>query len=146
MSENITNTEALAKSYSLEFTDCGNGHVQIKGHGILVNYWPESKNRTAHIAGGPTIKHCNPYDAIKLCLSGGQPKLRPKAKSTQNAPQVDLEPIRTNPAGIRHFYDGNKPPWEFPSTIMAASDLLRIEAYKLDAGLCETCREEEDDD
>lgn len=131
LSDNIQNTQALAKSHGLEFTDHGGGHVQIKGHGILVNYWPDSKNRTAHILGGQAVKHCNPYDAVKLCMTSGQPTLAPKKATTEAGPDVDLRPVSTNPAGLKHFYDGARPPWEFPSMIQCQSDILRLEALKL---------------
>lgn len=131
MSTNIQNTEALAKSHGLEFTDCGGGHVQIKGHGVLVNYWPDSKNRTAHILGGQAVKHCNPYDAVKLCMTSGNTTLKPKKAVTKDGPEIDLRPVRTNPAGLKHFYDGDIPPWEFPSKIMCQSDILRLQALEL---------------
>ena len=129
MSEHIQNTQALASSHGLEFTDCGGGHVQIKGHGVLVNYWPDSKNRTAHVLGGNATKHCNPYDAIKLCLSGGEAPLN--VKPTRDGPDFDVQPVHTNPAGVKHFYDGDVPPWEFPSKIMCESDNIRVQAMIL---------------
>lgn len=132
MSKNIDNTRALAKSHALEFKDCGGGHVQIKGNGILVNYYPDSKNRTAYIAGGETIKHCNPYNAVKLCLVGNKKvKLKPKKKPSKHGPAFDPKPVTTNPAGIRNFYNGEKPPWEYPTKIMCQSDRLRIAAMRI---------------
>lgn len=130
-SANMTNTEALAKSHALEFADHGGGHVQIKGHGVLVNYWPDSKNRTAYVVGGPTVKHCNPYDAIRLCLTSGKTTLKPKAKPSNRGPDFDVRPHHANPAGIKHFYDGDKPPWEYPAMIRCESDNIRIRAMHL---------------
>ena len=131
MSDNMLNTEALAKSHGLEFTNHGDGHVQIKGHGVLINYWPDSKNRTAHVHGGQTLKHCNPYDAVKLCMTSGKTTLKPKHNPTENGPEIDLRPFTTNPAGVRHFYDGTKPPWEYPTKIMCESDNVRVRALAL---------------
>ncbi len=130
MSE-IADTKALAEAHGLEFTDCGGGHVQVKGHGVLINYWPTSKSRTAHIVGGAVHKHCNPYDVIRLCTMG-TPK--PKAKMPKDRPPIDLVPVETNPAGVQHFYIGKRPPWDFPSFICCASDDLRIRAYMMDVG------------
>lgn len=131
MSTNISNTKALAESHGLEFTDHGGGHVQIKGHGVLVNYWPDSKNRTAHVLGGGAVKHCNPYDAVKLCMTSGKATLKPKDAVSENGPEVDLRPFTTNPAGVKHFYDGARPPWGFPSKIMCESDNIRVQALAL---------------
>lgn len=131
MSRNIQNTQALAESHGLEFIEHDGGHVQIKGHGVLVNYWPDSKNRTAHVHGGQTLKHCNPYDAVKLCMTGGKTTLKPKKAITESGPEIDLRPFTTNLAGVRHFYDGDKPPWEYPSKIMCESDNIRVRALML---------------
>jgi hypothetical protein len=126
----IKNTEQLAKANALKFTDHGNGHVQIEGHGTLVNYWPNSKSRTAHIKNGETVKHCSPWDAVRLCLTKSSQYIKPK-KVSKNAPAVELEPIKTNPAGIKNFYNGKAAPWDFDEFIICQSDQLRIDAYKL---------------
>ena len=131
MSKEIDNTKALAESHALEFKDCGGGHVQIKGHGVLVNYWPDSKNRTAHVVGGESVKHCNPYDAIKLCQTGKKVTLRPKKKPSKHGPDFDPQPVVTNPAGLKHFYTGERPPWEYPTMIVCQPDLLRLQAHEL---------------
>lgn len=135
MSDNpITDTKMLAEANALSFEDKGNGHVQISGHGALVNYYPLSKRRTVYIQStGESIKDCSPWDAVRACLTKSKAGMKPK-KPTKNRPQVDLRPKRTNPAGIRHTYRGSKPPWEYDHFIMAASDRVRIEAFKLDFG------------
>lgn len=130
--DKITQTQKLAESYALNFKDCGGGHVQISNHCVLVNYWPESAKRTAYINGGKSHKHCSPWDAVRLCLLSGKPGLAPKKKRiTKNAPQVDLKDTKTNPAGIKNLYDGDRPPWEYKDFIMCESDNLRIKAYQL---------------
>ena len=121
--------QRLAEANALKFKDCGNGHIQISGHGTMVNYWPESKKRTAH-CNGNTAPNCSAWDAVRLCLTNAKSVMKPK-KTTKNPPQVTLEPMTGNAAGIRHFYDGEKPPWEYPTMIQAHSDMLRIEAYQL---------------
>ena len=128
----VTETQKLAEANALQFKDCGNGHVQISNHGVLVNYWPESAKRTAHIAGGKSEKHCSPWDAVRMCLLAGKPGLAPKKKRvTKNRPQVDLKDTKTNPAGVRNLYDGKLPPWEYQDFIICQSDQLRIDAYQL---------------
>ena len=128
----IQQTKGFAESHALKFTDHGAGHVQIEGHGVLVNYYPLSKRQTAHVKGGETIYHCTPWDAVKLCLGSAKKGLRPDKKPSKNGPDFDMTPVSTNPAGIKHFYTGNIPPWEIQGEfIMAASDLLRIEAMEM---------------
>jgi hypothetical protein len=130
MSKNIDQTRMLAESHALEFKDHGGGHVQISGHGVQVNYWPDSKSLTAHIVGGDTIKHCRPFDAVKLCMTKGKLKVKKKHVS-KNGPDFSLKPIRTNSAGIVHFYSGSTPPWEFNTMIRCESDNIRLESMAL---------------
>lgn len=131
MIDAIQQTESLAKANALEFKDHGNGHVQISGHGVLVNYYPLSKRRTAYnVSTGETIKDCGPWDAVKLCLTSAKNGMKPK-KPSKREPDVKLEPVTTNPAGLKHFYKGDVPPWEHPTFISAHSDLMRMEAYQL---------------
>ena len=131
----IHDTEQLCKAYALEFKDCGNGHVQLSGHGNLVNYWPLSKKRTAHPKGGEPVRHCKPWDAVRLCLHGAKASLRVKGTSKiKNQANFDIKPYHTNPAGIKHFYEGKRPPWEGKGFICAADDLMRIVAHRLETG------------
>ena len=37
-----------------------------------------------------------------------------------------------NPAGIQFFYRGERPPWDYPTMIMAQEDLLRVAEYTQD--------------
>lgn len=131
MTDITQQTKMLAESHALDFKDHGNGHVQISGHGMLVNYWPESKNRTAQISGGETVKHCSPFDAVKLCMAQDRVVLKPGKKPSVNGPDFDLKPITTNPAGIKHFYDGSRPPWDFDGLVLCEPDRLRIQASRL---------------
>lgn len=43
----------LAKENNVEIIDCGKGHIQLKGK-LTVNYYPESKRKTAYICGTTT--------------------------------------------------------------------------------------------
>lgn len=65
----ITKLEKLAKPHGLTVKDCGNGHIQITGGPMLVNWWPSSKKRTAHV--GATRKGftgVTPERAIKMAM------------------------------------------------------------------------------
>ncbi|MCG8434404.1 MAG: hypothetical protein MJA83_10270 [Gammaproteobacteria bacterium] len=136
MTDRIKETELLAKSYGLEFKNCGNGHLQLSNHGVLLNYWPNSKGRTAHMPQtGQKQSNCSPWDAVSLCLnaakSGMRPALLKKKKLSKNKPKVNLGSTKTNPAGIKHLYDGETPPWEFKDFMMAHSDRRRIAALRI---------------
>jgi len=56
----------IAEKNNVEYIDKGDGHIQLKGV-LLVNYYPESKQRTAYINGmkGST-KHVTPEQAVKM--------------------------------------------------------------------------------
>lgn len=131
MSETLDDLKRLAEAYAVKFDDKGNGHIQLSAHGALLNYWPLSKNRTVHF-NGQTIKHCSNWDAVKLLLSNGEQSLKPKDKHiSKERPQVNLKPVTTNPAGVKHLYDGERAPWDYPVFIGAESDNLRVEALRL---------------
>jgi len=49
MSGQLAKLRALAAAAGLVVKDCGHGHIQVRG-ALLVNWWPESKRRTAHVA------------------------------------------------------------------------------------------------
>ena len=116
----ITQIKQLCRAHSLGFKDCGNGHVQIIGKGALVNYWPHSKKLTAHVVGGESVKHCQPYDAVKLALvkttsnSRVRNNLKPRNKSiTKKGPSDKiLKPISMNLCGLKQAYQGDVPPWD----------------------------------
>lgn len=135
MSEDaIKDTEALAKAYGVEFKDCGDGHVQLRGHGHLVNYWPNSKKKTLH---SPTLNrrenHCTPWDAVRLCMAEAKKGMRPK-KPTTNPANFDIKPVHTE-AAVKHFYNGEIPPWDDSLgafQVLTGSDAIRLEAWEMD--------------
>ena len=141
MSENlIKETETLCKAYSLQFKDCGNGHVQISGHGLLVNYWPLSAKRTAHCpTTGRKESRCQPFDVVKMCLQDAKPGMRPMRKKDipKNKPAFSLKPAHTNPAGLKHFYNGDIPPWDVEGDFEfnTESDRLRHRAWEHEQGV-----------
>lgn len=137
MKDLIAETKSLAKAYNVDFKECASGHIQLRAHGNLVNYWPNSKNKTMH---SPTLdrheKHVLPWDAIKLCLSDAKPGMRPMKKRDvpKNKANFSLEPARTNPSRLKHFYDGTEPPWEGEGfEFIKPSDELRHQARSLES-------------
>ncbi len=138
MSKQVTDCKLLADAYALQFRDMGNGHVQFSGRGVLVNYWPLSKKRTAHCPEtGRKETNCTPYDAVRMCLQGkASHPLKAKAKVTKNRPMVEIAPVCTNPAGLKHFYSGDLPPWDesLPyQTVSTDSDAIRMSAYEIES-------------
>lgn len=138
MTDLIEQTRLLAESHALKFEDLGGGHVQVSGHGVLVNYWPNSKARTVYNqTTGERVKRCQPWDAIKLCLGSAKSGIKPKSASKiqkKQKPQGSLEPVKSNPAGFQNFYDGEQPPWEKEGPlIMCQSDRLRAAAYRAES-------------
>lgn len=133
MTETILQTQRLAESHALIFKDCGKGHVQIRGHNVLVNYWPESAKRTAYnVTTGEKLTNCTPWDAVRLCLKTADKRVRPDKKPSENGPDFATDPITTNPAGIVHLYRGKRPPWDLPGDFrMTKSDQLRVQARRL---------------
>lgn len=143
----LANIKHLAESHALTFKDCGDGHVQISGHGVRIDYWPLSRKRTARRSDtGRTEQHCTAWDAVKLCLDAAKPGIRPKRKPSTNGPNFDPAPVRTNPAGIKHLYRGERPPWEFEDFISAHSDDLRESAYRLRCEAEELCGAADNED
>lgn len=45
----ITKLKKLAGPLGLTVKDCGEGHIQITGGPMLVNWWPNSRRRTAYV-------------------------------------------------------------------------------------------------
>jgi len=59
----------LAKRFGLTVKDCGNGHFQVLGGLVLVNYWPDSKKRTAYIGSTRNGEHnAGPHVVIDMAL------------------------------------------------------------------------------
>lgn len=54
-----------AKRAGAELKHCGNHHYQIRGE-CLVNYWPLSRRRTAHVRDGDVLQGVTPKEAVAL--------------------------------------------------------------------------------
>lgn len=73
----------LAELNNVQVKDCGKGHLQLQGK-LLVNYYPDSKNSSAYVAGTTkSIKHVTPLAAIKMTME--QPK--PSSNKAKRAKQ-----------------------------------------------------------
>jgi hypothetical protein len=74
-----------AQERGLGVVDCGNGHLQIVGGPLLVSYYPESKRKTAYVAGTTGSKiMVTPKQAVNMALKA--PELGPgDRKDTRKA-------------------------------------------------------------
>ncbi len=74
--------KSKAEKAGIQYIEKGNGHVQLKGP-LLVNYYPNSKTRTAYVAGTTKgMKHVTEDQAIAMCFQ--VPNVPVKAKRKQN--------------------------------------------------------------
>lgn len=64
-----TKLELACALKDIELKDCGAGHFQLHGP-LLVNYYPNSKNKSAYIAGTKkAAKHVTPEQAVEMCFN-----------------------------------------------------------------------------
>lgn len=69
----------LARSRGVKVIDRGNGHFQLQGPHLLVNYYPFSKNKTAYLAGTVQgVPNCNAEQAVAMARKA--PKVVPAAQ------------------------------------------------------------------
>lgn len=62
----IDDLTARAAICGVTIIDKGNGHLHVKGS-VLVNYWPFSKNQSAHVAGAKdSIIAITPNDVVRM--------------------------------------------------------------------------------
>lgn len=65
----IDQLRSLAEKRGLSIVERPNGHVQIVGGAIMVNYYPLSKSRTAYLAGTTKgQKGVSPEQAVAMAL------------------------------------------------------------------------------
>lgn len=61
--------ERITAKRGLAVVDCGMGHLQITGGPLLVNYYPESKRRSAYVAGTTHRReHVTPEQAVEMAF------------------------------------------------------------------------------
>ena len=69
----------IAKENKVEVIDNGNGHIQLKGK-LLVNYYPESKKKTAYVAGTTgSSKYVGILEAVRM--ANAVPLVHPNKKA-----------------------------------------------------------------
>jgi HNH endonuclease len=65
----LEDLRSAAKPYGLQVKECGFGHIQIHGKGLLVNYYPGSKKQSAYVSGTTRrYNHVSPARAIQMAL------------------------------------------------------------------------------
>lgn len=70
MADHFSKLVSAAQGKGLTIKDCGNGHIQIIGGPLLVNYYPTSKHRSLYIAGTTRkLDHVTPEKAIDMCFT-----------------------------------------------------------------------------
>lgn len=125
MKELLREIEAVAALEGVAVKDCGKGHIQLTKGKTVVNYYPLSPKVTAYDqASGQKKLYCSISDAVAMCL-------KPEPRQPKPRPSEEFAGLQTNPAGIKNFYQGDKPAWEFETFICSSSDRLRIAAHKL---------------
>ena len=103
MNDKNKGLKRLAEINNVTFINRGNGHIQLIGK-RLVNYYPESKNQTLHIAGnkhGATLTGVSLYYAVRLSLEvpenqaqrDAQPPEPFKLPRTEYSPETYVQAI-----------------------------------------------------
>lgn len=66
--------EKLCEQRKVKLVDKGNGHLQLQGP-LLVNYYPNSKKRSAYVAGSvKAATHVSPQQAVAMCFKPPKPQ------------------------------------------------------------------------
>lgn len=72
---------------NVEYLEKGNGHVQLKG-ALLVNYYPNSKNKSAYVAGTKrALKSVSLEQAVAMCFKAPVAVIRPVKRSSNSRPK-----------------------------------------------------------
>ena len=65
----MTSLDELATNRGLKVVDRGQGHLQLTGGPLLVNYYPNAKKRSAYVAGTTARRErVTPEQAIAMCF------------------------------------------------------------------------------
>lgn len=84
MTQAVKDLAKFAKKAGLRIADKGNGHYQIIGGPLLVNYYPESKSMTAYVAGMKgSFKHVLPEKAVQMAFIQPDPISKRDNRSRQ---------------------------------------------------------------
>lgn len=75
--DTLQELRTLAEQRGVKMANLGNGHIQLQGPYLLVNYYPFSSKRTAYVAGTTAgVPGCVPSQAVAMACN--VPKLVPK--------------------------------------------------------------------
>lgn len=66
----LTQLAQAAEKCGVQVINRGNGHFQLQGPHLLVNYYPLSKNRTAYVAGTKKgMPNCDAQQAVAMAAT-----------------------------------------------------------------------------
>lgn len=84
--------------HGLQLKECEHGHFQIMGGGVLVNYWPASKKKSAYVAGERcSVGPMGVQDVIDLMLRKQMELQKRREEEARNRSKVR----RTNQRQVR---------------------------------------------
>jgi len=115
MTDPIPDLKRLAEARNIKLTEYPKQHFRLELNGLVINYWPLSRNRTVHVYGFKPRRHLSPADVITLLIKPNRNDFKqlnrrkkriPKNKRRQNVSG------HTNPRGVTEFYSGSAPPWD----------------------------------
>lgn len=126
----------LAESHGLTYSRLSDYHCRVAGAGAVVDSWPTGKKRAAK-KGEEVRRGMLPWDVVKWCLRDSPTRPAKLGRKERGKPKgyEDNGKVITNPAGIKHFWDGSgEPPWDdaAPFEWVRDSDGLRVQARRLE--------------
>jgi hypothetical protein len=85
--------EQLASSRGLKVVDRGQGHIQLTGGPLLVNYYPLAKKRSAYVAGTTGRRvGVTPEQVVEMCFNAptvnGTARIDPRSGKSRNKRRV----------------------------------------------------------
>ena len=91
----VKSLQSLAEARGLRIEERGPGHFQIIGGTCLVNYYPDSKRRSAYIAGqeGRARRNVTPEQAIEMAFEPA-----PEGWAAKASPVIFEEPAKRSVA------------------------------------------------
>lgn len=79
----ITKLRKLAEAKGLSLIERENGHIQITGGPLLVNYYPNSKKMVAYVSGTTKgIYRVSPEKAVQMCFEVPNVPFKDKRKAS----------------------------------------------------------------
>jgi hypothetical protein len=98
----------LAEEKGMTVQEVSPGHYHVINGDVLVNYWPCSKQRSAHVKGHKKgLVHCSAEDVIKLAAGTFFDE-----KDMQKPPKA--VPCLKIVTGAVKASTGATPPWDMP--------------------------------